>query len=94
MGGEEGCVCLGVDENMRGEVTFSWVNGMTAISFKSFREGPEQQNNHVTLNWRREERENKGRQRALPPLLMMWCEAPGNNAANSPLYSLRVPGCT
>lgn len=23
-----------VDENRRGEVTFSWVNGMTAISFK------------------------------------------------------------
>lgn len=49
--GGEGCVGLGGDENVRGEVTFSWVNGMTAISFKSFREGPEQQNNYVTPNW-------------------------------------------
>lgn len=46
-------MCLWDAENMRGEVTFSWVNGMTAISFKSFRAGPEQQNDYVTPNWRR-----------------------------------------
>lgn len=42
MGGGED-VYLGVDENLRGEVTFSWVNEMTAVLFKSFKEGPEQQ---------------------------------------------------
>lgn len=69
VGGGEGCVWFGVDKNMRGEVTFSWVNGMTAISFKSFREGPEQQNNYVTPNWRqrgggREQRERRERDSA------------------------------
>lgn len=53
------CVCLGVDKNMRGEVTFNWVNGMTAISFKSFREGPEQQNNYVDSQLERTKRDRE-----------------------------------
>ncbi len=88
------CVWFGVDEKVRGEVTFSWVNGMTAISFKSFREGAEQQNNYVTPNWRQREGAREQREGDLPPPPIVWCEMLGNNAANSPLYSLQVPGWT
>lgn len=64
-GTKGGCVCVCVWGWMKvrgGEVTFSWVNGMTAISFKSLRKEPEQQNNYVTPNRRQGER-----QRGLAP---------------------------
>ena len=53
-------MCFGGWMKVRGgEVTFSWVNRMTAISFKSLREEPEQQNNYVTPNRRQRERETE-----------------------------------
>lgn len=70
---------------MRGEVTFSWVNGMTAISFKSFRAGPEKQSNYATPDWQRQrEGATAERHRALPPPLMVPHETLGIDAANSP----------
>ena len=69
---------------MRGEVTFSWVNGMTAISFKSFREGPEKQSNYVTPDWQRQREGATGqRDGAPPPPLMAPGETLGIDAANS-----------
>ena len=61
------CVYLRLDENIRGEVTFSWVNGMSAISFKSFRDEPQQQNNYVT----------PGRQRRGVELCLLLLGQPG-----------------
>lgn len=65
-------MCFGVDESIRGEVTFSWVNGMNAISFKSFRE-PEQQNNYVAPNWQRQREGAREQGVTELRLLIYWC---------------------